>query len=73
MYCIWKHDKKTALDYLEARGMRLQKLVKPEEWDQLERTKIAEKFMQYERPINALVYEEYIEGSKNISEWIESQ
>ena len=73
MYCIWKHDKKAALDYLEERGMRLRKLVKPEEWDRLERTKKGEKFMQYERPINALAYEEYIEGSKKIREWIESQ
>ena len=73
MYCVWKHDKKAALDYLEERGMRLRKLVKPEEWDRLERTKKGEQFMQYERPINALAYEEYIEGSKKIREWIESQ
>ena len=53
--------------------MRLRKLVKPEEWDRLEQTKKGEQFMQYERPINALAYEEYIEGSKKIREWIESQ
>ena len=73
MYCIWKHDKKAALDYLENKGLRLLALVEPEEWEKLNRMKKGETIMPNERPMHALVYEDYIEGAKKIREWIESQ
>ena len=73
MYCIWKHDKKSALDYLEERGIRLWKLVEPEEWEWLERKKKGETLLKNEYPASALGYEDYIEGAKKVWEWIESQ
>ena len=73
MYCVWKHDKKAALDYLEERRQQKLSWIKPEEWERMERMKKGEKFMQDERPINALAYERYIEGAKKVREWIESQ
>ena len=72
MYCVWKHDKKAALDYLEARRKLLLGHVKPEEWGRLERMKKGE-FLGVLRPHHAIYYEEYVEDSKKIREWIESQ
>ena len=72
MFCVWKHDKKAALDYLEKRGQRLLSLVKPGQWERLERMKNGETFTQDDTPLNAMVYEEYIEGAQKIREWIES-
>lgn len=72
MYCVWKHDKKAALDYLEAKRKFLFEHVKPEEWDRLERMKKGE-FLGALRPHHAIYYEEYVEDSKKIREWIESQ
>ena len=73
MYCIWKHDKKSALDYLENRGLRLLALVEPEEWEWLERKKKGETLLKNEYPASALGYEDYIEGARKVREWIESQ
>ena len=73
MYCIWKHDKKSALDYLENRGLRLLALVEPEEWEWLERKKKGETLLPNEHPASALTYEYYIEGARKVREWIESQ
>lgn len=73
MFCIWKHDKKAALDYLEEVGKRLLSLVEPGEWVRLERMKNGETFTQDDTPLNAMVYEEYIEGAQKVREWIESR
>ncbi len=73
MYCVWKHDKKAALDYLEEVGKRLLSLVEPGEWVRLERMKNGETFTQDDTPLNAMVYEEYIEGAQKVREWIWSQ
>ena len=73
MYCIWKHDKKAALDYLEEVGKRLLSLVEPGEWVRLERKKNGERLCQDDVPIHAIVYEKYIKGAQKVREWIESQ
>ena len=73
MYCIWKHDKKAALDYLEEKRQRKLVLVEPGEWVRLERMKNGETFTQEEYPAYALLYEEYVEKSQKIKEWIWSQ
>ncbi len=73
MYCIWKHDKKAALDYLEEAGKRRLSLVEPGEWSRLERMKNGETLTQEEYPAYALLYEEYVEESQKIKEWIWSQ
>ena len=73
MYCIWKHDKKAALDYLEEKRQRKLALVEPGEWSRLERMKNGETLTQEEYPAYALLYEEYVEKSQKIKEWIWSQ
>lgn len=72
MYCVWKHDKKAALDYIEEKRLKKLALVETREWDRLERMKEGEQFTQEEWPTYALLYEEYVEESKKIKEWIES-
>ena len=65
--------KKEVIKYLEERGIRLWKLVNPEEWKWLERKKKGETLLKNEYPASALGYEDYIEGAKKVREWIESQ
>lgn len=70
MYCIWKHDKKAALDYLEEKRLRLLGRVKPEEWELLERFKNGERFGKH-NPLNANIYDEYMTFSARFKEWVE--
>lgn len=72
MYCVWKHDKKAALDYIEEKRLWELSFVEPGEWDRLEKMKRGETLTPKERPTHALLYEEYVEESKKIKEWIES-
>lgn len=44
MHCLWRHDKKAALDYLEEKRLRLLANVEPWEWELLERFKNGEWF-----------------------------
>lgn len=73
MYCVWMHDKKAALDYLEEKGQRLLGFVEPGEWERLERMKKGEQFMQNDKPFHAMYYERYVGNSIKIKEWIWSQ
>lgn len=73
MYCVWKHDKKAALDYLEEKRQRRLALVEPGEWERLERLKNGENLRPVDEPIQALMYEEYVKKSQKIKEWIWSQ
>lgn len=72
MYCLWAHDKKAALEYIENKRLRLQKMVKSEEWQRLEQMKNGEATAATEQPISALSYEEYIKKAKEVKAWIES-
>ena len=83
MYCIWKHDKKAALDYLEEKRLRLLKRVEPWEWDLVERYRKGERFgravpipngMQYRvgEPFNALSYDDFMGFVNKFNEWLES-
>lgn len=69
MYCVWKHDKKAALDYLEEKRLRLLGRVKSEEWELLERFKNGERFGK-QNPFNALSYDEFITFEKRFKEWV---
>lgn len=73
MYCVWKHDKKAALDYLEEKRLGHLKYVKPGEWGTLERMKNGETIPPKDRPFYAIAYEEYVESAKKCREWIEAQ
>ncbi len=74
MYCVWKHDKKAAMDYLKDRGEQIRELAKPEEWEFLARMKKGETLMPDEHPMHALSYDRYINNeARKAREWIESQ
>ena len=84
MYCLWKHDKKTALDYLEEKRLRLLEKVEPWEWELLDRYKNGERFggikqikngVAYgtDNPSRAYAYDDFIEKAKLIKEWINNQ
>ena len=84
MYCLWKHDKKAASDYLEEKRLRLLEDVEPWEWELLERYKNGERFggvkqikngVEYgvNNPLNAYAYDEFWGRAKLIKEWINNQ
>ena len=74
MSCVWKHDKKAAMDYLKDRGEQIRELAKPEEWEFLARMKKGETLMPDEHPMHALSYDRYINNeARKAREWIESQ
>ena len=72
MYCVWKHDKQAALDYLEEKRMRLLGRVKPEEWELVERFKSGERFGE-KNPFNALTYDEFMTFASRFKEWVQEQ
>jgi len=72
MYCVWKHDKQAALDYLEEKRLRLLKRVRPEEWALVERFKNGERFGE-KNPFNALTYNEFMTFSTRFKEWVQEQ
>jgi len=84
MYCLWKHDKKSALDYLEEKRLRLLEMVEPWEWDLLERFKNGERFGGVEIIENGIIYggndpghaydyDVFLGHAKKIKEWINNQ
>jgi len=84
MYCVWKHDKKAALDYLEEKRQRFLGRVEPWEWERLERFKNGERFggmeqikngVQYgvNNPLNAYAYDEFMGFVSRFNEWLETQ
>lgn len=84
MYCLWKHDKKAALDYLEEKRLRKLQNVEPWEWELLERYKNGERFGGEKQikngiafggnnPHNAYAYDEFLGRAKLIKEWVENQ
>lgn len=70
MYCVWKHDKKAALDYLEEKRLRLLKRVKPDEWELLERFKKGERFGE-QTPYQAAIYDEFMTFANRFKAWVE--
>ena len=72
MYCLWKHDKKAALDCLEEKRLRLLKLVKPEEWEILERFNNGERFGN-KNPVQASIYMDYLDFVAKFKEWMKEQ
>lgn len=73
MYCVWRHDKQTALEYLERKRRQMFNLVTPQEWELLKLLKNGENIPQKDRPFNAIAYEEYVESAKKCREWIEAR
>ena len=73
MYCIWRHDKKAALDYLEEIRQRMYNLVTPQEWALMERMKNGEEVPRSNKPFNAIFYEEFLESAEKFKEWMERQ
>lgn len=72
MYCVWKHDKKAALGYLEEKRQCLLGRVNPEEWEFLERFKSGERFGD-KNPLNAVVYDEFMDFANQFKKWVEVQ
>ena len=72
MYCVWKHDKKAALDYLEEKRLRLLERVKPEEWDYLERFKKGE-LLGEKRPLHAYACDKFLGFANRFEKWAEEQ
>lgn len=72
MFCVWKHDKKTALEYLEEKRLRLLKRVQPYEWELLERFKNGERFDE-QNPYQAAVYDEFMTFANRFKEWVEEK
>ncbi len=72
MYCLWKHDKKAALDYLEEKRLRLLGWVEPWEWELLERYNNGERFGEH-NPMSAAIYEKYMNFVSKFKEWLKEQ
>lgn len=72
MYCLWKHDKKAALDYLEEKRLRLLGWVEPWEWELLEQYNNGERFGEH-NPMSAAIYEKYMNFVAKFKEWLEEQ
>lgn len=70
MYCIWKHDKKAALGYLEEKRLRLFKRIRPDEWNLLERYNNGERFGD-NNPYQAAIYNDFITFVNRFKEWVE--
>ena len=72
MHCLWKHDKKAALDYLEEKRLRLLEWVEPWEWELMERFKNGERFGD-KKPVGAMNYENYMDFVAKFREWLNHQ
>ena len=72
MHCLWKHDKKAALDYLEEKRLRLLEWVEPWEWELMERFKKGERFGD-KKPVHAMNYENYMDFVAKFREWLNHQ
>ena len=72
MYCLWKHNKMAALNYMEEKRLRLLGWVEPWEWELVERFKRGERFGE-NNPFHALNYEEYLAFIDRFKAWIEGQ
>jgi len=84
MYCLWKHDKNAALDFIEKKRQVLLERVEPWEWERLERFKNGERFGGMEQikngvrygvnnPLNAYAYDEFMGFVSRFNEWLETQ
>lgn len=72
MYCVWEHDPKAALEYLEEKRLRLLGRVKPEEWELLDRFKSGERFGE-KNPLHAFAYDNFIDFANRFEKWVEEQ
>lgn len=84
MHCLWKKDKKAALDYLEEKRLQLLGYVESWEWELLERYKNGERFggVEYTKnglrfgvnnPTHAAIYDEYLQFADQFKGWVENQ
>lgn len=73
MYCVWKHDKKKALEYLEQKRLQLLSFVKPWEWDKVEAFRNGERFRNDERSVSAANYLDYMTIAEKFKKWADEQ
>ena len=73
MYCVWRHDKKAAFEYLEKKRLQMYSRVTPQEWELRKRMKAGESICQNDKPFNAIFYEEFLESAEKFKEWMERQ
>lgn len=73
MYCVWKHDKKKAFEYLEQRRLQLLSFVKPWEWDRVDAFRNGERFSDGKYPTKALSYLDFMTVAEKFKKWADEQ